>query len=110
MDATEVHTKNWEHQLISRALKGEESAFSELYELHKNHVYALCLRMTANAAEAEDLTQDAFLRVFRKLGTFRGQSALSTWIYRVAVNTVLMHFRKRVLHQVSLDQDRKSVV
>ena len=60
--------------------------------------------MTANAAEAEDLTQDAFLQVFRKLENFRGDSALSTWLYRVAVNTVLMHFRKKGLKHVSLDE------
>jgi RNA polymerase sigma-70 factor (ECF subfamily) len=60
--------------------------------------------MTSNTAEAEDLTQTAFLQVFRKLGSFRGDSALSTWLYRVAVNTVLMHFRKKGLRQVSLDE------
>jgi len=60
--------------------------------------------MTNNTAEAEDLTQDAFLQVFRKLGTFRGDSALSTWLYRIAVNTVLMHFRKKALKQISLDE------
>ena len=69
--------------------------------------------MTNNTAEAEDLTQDAFLQVFRKLQTFRGDSALSTWLYRIAVNTVLMHFRKKALRQVSLDepysQDAKMV-
>ncbi len=93
-----------EHQLISRALSGDQDAFAELFESHKNHVYSLCLRMTSNIAEAEDLTQDAFIQVFRKLATFRGDSALSTWIYRVAMNTTLMHFRKKALRQVSLDQ------
>ena len=93
-----------EHQLISRALSGDQDAFAELFESHKNHVYSLCLRMTSNIAEAEDLTQDAFIQVFRKLATFHGDSALSTWIYRVAMNTTLMHFRKKALRQVSLDQ------
>ncbi len=60
--------------------------------------------MTSNTAEAEDLTQDAFLQAFRKLATFRGDSALSTWLYRVAVNTVLMHMRKKGLRVMSLDQ------
>jgi RNA polymerase sigma-70 factor (ECF subfamily) len=60
--------------------------------------------MTNNAAEAEDLTQDAFLQVFRKIATFRGDSAFSTWLHRIAVNTVLMHFRKKSLCQVSLDE------
>ena len=104
MNAMAARPRSSEQQLIARVLIGEEDAFSELYETHKNHVYSLCLRMTANVAEAEDLTQDAFIQVFRKLKTFRGDSALSTWIYRVATNTALMHFRKKVLRQVSLDQ------
>lgn len=105
MEATVARaTRSSENRLISRALKGEQDAFAELYEAHKNHVYALCLRMTTNVAEAEDLTQDAFIQVFRKIGSFRGDSALSTWIYRVAMNTALMHFRKKVLRQISLDQ------
>src|SRR5947209_4407615 len=68
-------------------------------------IYSLCLRMTNNAAEAEDLAQDAFLQVFRKLATFRGDSALSTWLYRIAVNTVLMHFRRKTPCKVSLDEN-----
>lgn len=103
-EATAARPRSSERQLISRVIKGEEAAFAELFVAHKNHVYSLCLRMTGNVAEAEDLTQDAFIQVFRKLATFRGDSALSTWIYRVAVNTALMHFRKKALRQVSLDQ------
>jgi RNA polymerase sigma-70 factor, ECF subfamily len=90
--------------LVRRTQEGDETAFAELFNTHKGKVYSLCLRMTSNTAEAEDLTQDAFLQVFRKLATFRGDSALSTWLYRVAVNTVLMHFRKKGLRQVSLDE------
>jgi RNA polymerase sigma-70 factor (ECF subfamily) len=60
--------------------------------------------MTSNAAEAEDLTQDSFLQAFRKIAKFRGDSAFSTWLHRIAVNTVLMHFRKNSLCQVSLDE------
>jgi RNA polymerase sigma-70 factor (ECF subfamily) len=90
-------------ELITRARHGDADAFAELFQTHKVRVYALCLRMTNNTAEAEDLTQEAFLQVFRKLSTFRGDSALSTWLYRIAVNTVLMRFRKRFLPQRSLD-------
>jgi RNA polymerase sigma-70 factor, ECF subfamily len=89
---------------VKRAKNGDADAFAALFHGHRARVYALCLRMTNNTAEAEDLTQDAFLQVFRKLSTFRGDSALSTWLYRVAVNTVLMHFRKKSLQQVSLDE------
>jgi RNA polymerase sigma-70 factor (ECF subfamily) len=60
--------------------------------------------MTNNTAEAEDLTQDAFLQGFRRLSTFRGDSALSTWLHRIAVNTVLMHFRKRSIRPISIDE------
>ncbi len=90
--------------IVRRALEGNEEAFAVLFHAHKSKIYSLCLRMTSNIAEAEDLTQDAFLQVFRKLATFRGDSALSTWLYRVAVNTVLMHFRKKGLRQVSLEE------
>lgn len=90
--------------LVGRAQSGDENAFSELFAAYKSRVYAVCLRMTNNTAEAEDLTQDAFVHVFRKLSTFRGDSAFSTWLHRVAVNTVLMHFRRRGNKQVSLDQ------
>lgn len=91
-------------ELVRRARGGDEAAFAELFNAHKTKIHSLCLRMTNNAAEAEDLTQDAFLQVFRKLDTFRGDSALSTWLYRVAVNTVLMRFRKKGLRQVSLEE------
>jgi RNA polymerase sigma-70 factor, ECF subfamily len=100
-------------QLIRRAQQGDSDAFATLFNSHKARIYSVCLRMTNNTAEAEDLTQDAFLQVFRKLATFRGDSALSTWLYRIAVNTVLMHFRKKALRQISLDepysQDAKTV-
>jgi RNA polymerase sigma-70 factor (ECF subfamily) len=99
--------------LIRRAQQGDADAFASLFHAHKAKLYSVCLRMTNNTAEAEDLTQDAFLQVFRKLATFRGDSALSTWLYRIAVNTVLMHFRKKALRQISLDepssQDAKTV-
>ena len=104
---------NSDLQLIKRAQEGDGDAFAALFNAHKGRIYSVCLRMTNNAAEAEDLTQDAFLQVFRKLATFRGDSALSTWLYRIAVNTVLMRFRKKALRQISLDepssQDAKTV-
>ena len=93
-----------EANLIRRAQQGDAEAFGLLFERHKARVYALCLRMTRNTAEAEDLTQEAFLHVFRKLAAFRADSALSTWLYRVTVNTVLMHFRKKTLCVVSVDK------
>ncbi len=70
-------------------------AFEELYRRHSRRVYSLCLRMTSNVEKAEDLAQDVFVHLFRKIGSFRGQSAFTTWLHRVTVNQVLMHFRKR---------------
>ena len=91
-------------ELVRLAQQGDAGAFASLFNANKAKVYSLCLRMTSNSAEAEDLTQVAFLQVFRKLATFRGDSTLSTWLYRVAVNTVLMHFRKKGMRQLSLDE------
>ncbi len=91
-------------ELVKRAQQGDSEAFAALFHAHKARIYSICLRMTNNTAQAEDLTQDAFLQVFRKLYTFKGNSALSTWLYRIAVNTVLMHFRKKALKQISLDE------
>jgi RNA polymerase sigma-70 factor (ECF subfamily) len=93
-----------EAQLIARAQRGDEEAFAALFETHKRRIYSLCLRMTSNTAEAEDLTQEAFLQLFRKISTFRGESAFSTWLHRLAVNVVLMHLRKKGLQQISLDE------
>ena len=94
--------------VVKRAQRGDTDAFSTLFHAHKARIYSVCLRMTNNSAEAEDLTQDAFLQVFRKIATFRGDSAFSTWLHRIAVNTVLMHFRKKSLSQVSLDEPYSS--
>jgi RNA polymerase sigma-70 factor, ECF subfamily len=93
-----------DYDLVGRAQEGDADAFSALFHAHKARIYSVCLRMTNNTAQAEDLTQDAFLQVFRKIGMFRRDSAFSTWLHRIAVNTVLMHFRKRSLRQVSLDE------
>jgi RNA polymerase sigma-70 factor (ECF subfamily) len=90
--------------LVARAKQGDQEAFAALFDLHKKRVYSLCLRMTGNVVEAEDLAQDAFIQVFRKLETFRGDSSFSTWLYRVVVNTVLMKLRRRHLKEVSLDE------
>jgi RNA polymerase sigma-70 factor, ECF subfamily len=93
-----------EAQAIERAKQGDADAFQALYDRHKRRVYSLCLRMTANTAEAEDLTQEAFLQLYRKIATFRGESAFSTWLHRLSVNVVLMHLRKKSLPVVSLEE------
>lgn len=93
-----------EAEAIERAKVGDAQAFQALYDKHKRRVYSLCLRMTANTAEAEDLTQEAFLQLYRKIATFRGESAFSTWLHRLSVNVVLMHLRKKSLPVVSLEE------
>jgi RNA polymerase sigma-70 factor, ECF subfamily len=93
-----------EQEAIDRAKQGDSECFEALYGLHKRRVYSLCLRMVGNTAEAEDLTQEAFLQLFRKIATFRGESAFSTWLHRLAVNVVLMHLRKKGLPEVSLEE------
>jgi len=93
-----------EAELIEKAKLGDAQAFQALYDRHKRRVYSLCLRMTSNTAEAEDLTQEAFLQLYRKIGTFRGESAFSTWLHRLSVNVVLMHLRKKSLPVVSLEE------
>jgi RNA polymerase sigma-70 factor, ECF subfamily len=93
-----------EAEAIERAKQGDSEAFQTLYDRHKRRVYSLCLRMTANTAEAEDLTQEAFLQLYRKIATFRGESAFSTWLHRLSVNVVLMHLRKKGLPVVSLEE------
>ena len=81
--------------LVKRAQSGDEQAFATLFQQNKSRVYSVCLLMTKDVAEAEDLTQEAFLQVFRTVSSFRGDAAFSTWLYRVAVNTVLMKLRRR---------------
>jgi RNA polymerase sigma factor (sigma-70 family) len=97
-----------EAEAIERAKQGDAEAFEALYHQHKRRVYSLCLRMTANTAAAEDLTQEAFLQLFRKIGTFRGESAFSTWLHRMAVNVVLMQLRKKGLAVVPLEDTFES--
>ncbi len=93
-----------ESEAIRLAQQGDATAFERIYRLHSRRVYALCLRMVGNTAEAEDLTQEAFLQLFRKIHTFRGESAFSTWLHRLAVNVVLMRLRKKSLPETSLEE------
>jgi RNA polymerase sigma-70 factor (ECF subfamily) len=96
-----------EAEAIRQAQNGDSAAFEFLYKKHSRHVYSLCLRMIKNPTEAEDLTQQAFLQLFRKIATFRGDSGLSTWLHKVTVNVVLMHIRRKKPTEVLIeDLDR----
>jgi RNA polymerase sigma-70 factor (ECF subfamily) len=97
-----------EKEAIAQAQQGDTSAFERLYKLHSARVYALCLRMTGNTAEAEDLTQEAFLMVFRKIRTFRGDSAFATWLHRIVVNLALMRLRRKTSLETPLEEYRES--
>jgi RNA polymerase sigma-70 factor (ECF subfamily) len=81
--------------LVRRAAAGDMEAFEEIYRLHHRRVYSLCLRMTQNAAESEDLAQEVFVHLFKTIHSFRGESHFTTWLHRMTVNQVLMHFRRR---------------
>jgi RNA polymerase sigma-70 factor, ECF subfamily len=101
--STIASDKRNEAEAIQRAREGDRTVFEYLYRLHSRRVYAVCLRMVADPTEAEDLTQEAFLLLFRKIHTFRGESAFSTWLHRLAVNLVLMHLRKKSPPIVSIE-------
>jgi RNA polymerase sigma-70 factor (ECF subfamily) len=90
--------------VLIRAQAGDPDAFSKLYLRHKKRVFSICMRMVHSFPLAEDLTQETFIQLHRKLALFRGDSAFTTWLHRMTVNVALMHLRKRVLPVVSLDQ------
>src|SRR5262245_24369726 len=99
-------------ELARAAAAGSSAAFEKLYEQHHRRVYSLCLRMLGNGSQAEDLTQEVFLQVYKKIGSFRGDSAFTTWLHRLTVNQVLMHFRRRgvKLEHTSEEGDFTNVV
>ena len=82
-------------ELAQASAAGDEVAFETIYRTHFRRVYSLCLRMLGNPTDAEDVTQDVFIQLYRKIGSFQGDSALSTWLYRMTVNTVLMYLRHK---------------
>lgn len=92
-----------EAHFIQRAREGDRAAFEYLYQSHGKRVSEVCFRMLGNTTDAEDLTQEVFLLLFRKIHTFRGESAFSTWLHRLVVNLVLMHLRKKALPAVSME-------
>src|ERR1041384_2981769 len=89
------HTASSDYALTRGAARGDAAAFEELYRLHHRRVYTLCLRMTQNEAEAEDITQDVFIVLLHKAGDYRAEASFTTWLHRMTVNQVLMHFRRK---------------
>lgn len=91
--------------LAQTAASGDSNAYDRLYMRHYSHVYCVCLRMLKNPPEAEDLAQEVFIQLFRKIKSYRGESAFSTWLHRVTVNQCLMHFRKRSVRVEKTSED-----
>ena len=97
-EAAGLNAKSEEAELIAGAKSGQEQAFEQIFRLHKDRVFSICMRMTGNYYEAEDLLQDSFLLVFRNIAGFRGDSSFSTWLSRVVVNAVIDSLRRRHPH------------
>ena len=95
---------------VQLAAAGDMAAFEEIYRTYNRRVYSHCLRMTRNVAEAEDLTQEVFIQLFRKLKTFRGESLFTTWLHRLTVNAVLMHFRKTAVRLDRMTEEYEDAV
>jgi len=102
---TQPAASQLDYELAREVAGGDMQAFEELYNRYHRRVYSLCLRMTNNVAEAEDLTQEVFIHIYHKIGSFRGESTIMTWLHRVTVNRVLMHFRRNKVRRESLTDD-----
>lgn len=98
------------NETLRLAAAGDRKAFEELYEQHHRRVFSICLRLTRNGSEAEDLTQEVFIHLFRKLKTFRGESSFTTWLHRLTINQVLMHFRKPYVRAARRTDDKPEPV
>ena len=94
-----------DNELASLAAQGDAAAFEEIHRRYRRLVYAVALRMTGNTADAEDLTQESFISLLRGIGSFRGETAFTTWLYRLTTNQVLMHFRRRRSRPEDLTRD-----
>ncbi|MFO8070683.1 MAG: sigma-70 family RNA polymerase sigma factor [Polyangia bacterium] len=84
-----------DRDLLARCRRGEKAAFREVYQLHRASVFGVVARMLSNDADREEVVQDVFLQIFKSLPAFKGDSKLSTWIHRVAVNVTLQHIRRK---------------
>ena len=99
-----------EATLIVQAQRADAKAFESLYRMHIGKVYGICLRMTGNVSEAEDCAQEAFIQAWNKLDKFRGESAFSTWLHRIAVNSVLGRMRRSKREQDRIQLASETVV
>ena len=95
MNPNEKKSNLSDEALARLAANGNAAAFDEIYSRHRSFVYNVALRMTGNPSDSEDLTQESFVSVFRRVGSFRGDALFTTWLYRIVTNQVKMHFRYR---------------
>src|SRR5574337_454027 len=93
-----------DQELVEQLQAGEEASFEALLERYRDRAYRLVLSLTKNSADAEEVLQDVFLTVYRKIASFERRSAFSTWLYRITVNTALMKLRGRGPVQASIDE------
>ena len=105
VDDGKIHLDSSDIELCKMAADGSLAAFEVIYQRYHRRTFSLTLRMTGSQTEAEDLTQEVFIQLFRKIGSFRGDSAFSTWLHRLTVNQVLMHFRKRSFKNEKTSED-----
>ena len=99
--------RNFEHlEMVERLRNGDCEAFAGMFHAHKARIYYICLCITNNAVQAEDLTRDVFLQVFRKLPTLKGDFQLSTWFFHSAISSILIHLRKTAQKEILLFQTR----
>lgn len=99
------YLKSPDMDLVQRFIGGDEEAFKELYDKHHHRVYSICLRILHNPHQSEDLTQDVFIQLHKKISTYRGEAAFTTWLHRMTVNQVLMYFRKRIVKYERLTEN-----
>lgn len=98
-----------EDQIISRILNGDQSAFAQLVERYQNYVFTLVLRFTENREDAEEIAQDVFVKAYRSLADFRGDSKFSTWLFTITRTTCLSFLRKKKPDTLSLDNERTGI-
>lgn len=98
-----------DEEIINRVLKGDQAAYALILERYQNYVFTLVLRFTENREDAEEIAQDVFVKAYRSLADFRGDSKFSTWLFTITRTTCLSFLRKKKLDTLSLDNDRTGI-
>jgi RNA polymerase sigma factor (sigma-70 family) len=104
-----MYTGLTDMEIISRVLKGDQQVFAELVSRYQNYVFTLVMRITENREDAEEVSQDVFVKAYRSLADFRGDSKFSTWLYTIARTSSITFLRKKRLETVSIDNEKTSM-